>query len=109
MPTRTRAHPVYDTTKYQGQSGWFTVGGTSLAAPLIAGVYGLAGGGSGTYPAALPYAHQSDLPAALHDVTSGSNGSCGKLDDVQGGGRLRRADRRRDAERARRLRRPGDG
>jgi Bacterial Ig-like domain len=68
---------VYDTTKYQGQSGWFTVGGTSLAAPLIAGVYGLAGGGSGSYPAALPYAHQSDLPAALHDVTSGSNGSCG--------------------------------
>ena len=68
---------VYDTTKYQGQSGWLTVGGTSLAAPLIAGVYGLAGGGSGSYPAALPYAHQSDLPAALHDVTSGSNGTCG--------------------------------
>ena len=35
---------VYDTTKYQGQSGWFTVGGTSLSAPLIAAVYALAGG-----------------------------------------------------------------
>ncbi len=46
------------------------MGGTSLAAPLIAGVYGLAAN-SGTvdYPASLPYAH----PSALHDVTSGDN------------------------------------
>jgi len=28
-------------------------------------------------PAAAPYAHQADSPASLHDVTSGSNGSCG--------------------------------
>jgi hypothetical protein len=68
---------VYDTTKYQGQSGWFTVGGTSLSAPLIAAVYALAGGGSADYPAADPYAHQTDSPASLHDVTSGSNGTCG--------------------------------
>jgi hypothetical protein len=68
---------VYDTTKYQGQSGWFMVGGTSLSAPLIAAVYALAGGGSADYPAADPYAHQADLPASLHDVTSGTNGSCG--------------------------------
>jgi hypothetical protein len=68
---------VYDTTKVEGQSGWFTVGGTSLSAPLIAGVYALAGGSSSDYPAADPYAHQSDSPASLHDITSGSNGSCG--------------------------------
>jgi hypothetical protein len=68
---------VYDTTKYFGQTGWFKVGGTSLSAPLIAAVYALAGGGSGEYPAADPYAHQADSPASLHDVTSGSNGSCG--------------------------------
>jgi hypothetical protein len=68
---------VYDTTKYQGQSGWFMVGGTSLSAPLIAAVYALAGGGAADYPAADPYAHQADLPASLHDVTSGTNGSCG--------------------------------
>jgi hypothetical protein len=68
---------VYDTTKYQGQSGWFTVGGTSLSAPLIAAVYALAGGGSADYPSADPYSHQHDSPATLHDVTSGSNGSCG--------------------------------
>jgi len=64
---------VYDTTKYQGRSGWFTVGGTSLSAPLIAGVYALAGNAATVaYPASLPYANRS----ALHDVTSGSNGTC---------------------------------
>jgi hypothetical protein len=68
---------VYDTTKYQGQSGWFVVGGTSLSAPLIAAVYALAGGGAGEYPAAEPYGHQADSPASLHDITAGSNGSCG--------------------------------
>lgn len=64
---------VYDTTRYQGRSGWFKVGGTSLSAPLIAGVYALAGNAaSASYPASLAYAN----PSALHDVTSGSNGSC---------------------------------
>jgi hypothetical protein len=64
---------VYDSTRYQGQSGWFQVGGTSLSAPLIAAVYALAGNASSaTYPASIPYGHTS----SLHDVTSGSNGSC---------------------------------
>lgn len=69
---------VYDTTKDQGQAGWFQVGGTSLSAPLIAAVYALAGGGSADYPAADPYGHQADSPASIHDVTTGSNGSCGE-------------------------------
>jgi hypothetical protein len=44
-----------------------------LAAPLIAGVYGLAGGvPAGTAANAVPYAHAS----SLHDITSGSNGTC---------------------------------
>lgn len=64
---------VYDTVRYQGQSGWFQVGGTSLASPLIAAVYALAGNASSTVDGSYPYAHTS----ALHDVTSGSNGSCG--------------------------------
>jgi subtilase family serine protease len=59
---------VYDSYAYQGRSGWFQVGGTSLSAPLIAAVYALAGGGSSS----TPYANTS----ALFDVTSGSNGSC---------------------------------
>jgi subtilase family serine protease len=65
---------VYDSTRYQGRSGWFEVGGTSLASPLIAGVYALAGNAaSAGYPALLPYGN----PTALHDVTEGaSTGSC---------------------------------
>jgi subtilase family serine protease len=64
---------VYDSTPYQGQSGWFRVGGTSLAAPLVAGVYALAGNGSSTNAGSFPYSHTS----SLFDVRSGSNGSCG--------------------------------
>jgi len=64
---------VYDSVRYQGQAGWFQVGGTSLAAPLVGAVYALAGNaGSVTY-GSYPYSHTS----SLHDVTSGSNGSCG--------------------------------
>lgn len=64
---------VYDSVRYQGRQGWFKVGGTSLASPLIAGVYALSGNTSG--PAnSLPY---SSNPSLLHDITFGSNGSCG--------------------------------
>ena len=64
---------VYDTVRYQGRAGWFQVGGTSLASPLIAAVYALAGNATNTADGSYPYSHTS----SLHDVTSGSNGSCG--------------------------------
>ncbi|WP_030668826.1 putative Ig domain-containing protein [Streptomyces cellulosae] len=61
---------VYDT---YGGSGWAVYGGTSAAAPIIAGVYALAGTpGASDYPAKYPYSHTSNL----YDVTSGTNGSC---------------------------------
>ncbi len=70
---------VYDTVKYQGRSGWFQVGGTSLSSPLVAGVYALAGGlPAGTSAASGLYGHLGDA-AVLHDVTSGSNGSCSTI------------------------------
>jgi subtilase family serine protease len=50
-------------------SSWSQYGGTSESSPIIASVYALAGGG---YSNATPYAH----PASLHDITSGSNGTC---------------------------------
>ncbi|WP_141205724.1 S53 family peptidase [Streptomyces griseorubiginosus] len=62
---------VYDS--YGITAGWYTFGGTSAAAPIIAGVYALAGTpGSSDYPAQYPYRHTS----ALNDVTSGNNGTC---------------------------------
>jgi subtilase family serine protease len=53
------------------RSGWMVFGGTSVAAPLIAGIYGV-NGGSVSY-GQNPYLNQT----SLFDVTSGSNGSCG--------------------------------
>jgi len=65
---------VYDTTAYSGQTGWFKVGGTSLAAPLVAGVYALAGdASSASYPVQRAWTSHS----TFNDVTSGSNGTCG--------------------------------
>jgi subtilase family serine protease len=70
---------VYDTVRYQGRSGWFQVGGTSLSSPLVAAVYALAGGlPSGTSAASGLYGHLGDA-AVLHDVTSGSSGSCSTI------------------------------
>jgi len=70
------ADPATGVAVYQtfGASGWVVYGGTSVAAPVIAGVYALAGNpAAGTYAASYPYAHQGNL----FDVTSGSNGTCG--------------------------------
>jgi len=54
-------------------TGWMIIGGTSLSAPLIAGVYGVNGGTANA--GSDPYAHTS----ALFDVTSGNNGrNCGR-------------------------------
>ena len=54
-------------------TGWNAAGGTSVATPIIAAVYVLAGGpAASTYPASYPYLH----PGAFSDVTSGSNGRC---------------------------------
>jgi subtilase family serine protease len=54
-------------------TGWYRIGGTSLAAPLIAAVYALAGNASAyTWPAQFTYQHANQL----HDVRSGSNGTC---------------------------------
>jgi subtilase family serine protease len=63
---------VYDSYGYQGRKGWFQVGGTSLSAPLIAGVYALAGNGSSTRYGSFSYSSQG----SLFDVLSGSNGGC---------------------------------
>jgi hypothetical protein len=54
-----------------GKPAWLVFGGTSVAAPLIGGVYG-ANGAAVNY-GSNPYGNIG----ALYDVTSGSNGSCG--------------------------------
>jgi hypothetical protein len=65
---------TYDPTSTD-PAGWQDVGGTSVATPIIASVYALAGPpAAGTYPASYPY--QASSAQYLTDVASGSNGSC---------------------------------
>jgi subtilase family serine protease len=68
---------VYDSTSYQGQSGWFTLGGTSVGAPNWAGILaaGAAAGSSALQGDAAIYS--GGYKTNLRDVTSGTNGSCG--------------------------------
>ncbi len=63
---------VYDSYGYQGRKGWFVVGGTSASAPIIAGVYALAGNATTVTYGSYPYANTN----SLFDIVSGSNGTC---------------------------------
>jgi hypothetical protein len=69
---------VYDTTPTPEHypTGWGVWGGTSVASPVVASEYALAGGAHGVeYPASTLYSHIGNS-SALYDVVSGSNGSC---------------------------------
>jgi subtilase family serine protease len=64
---------VYDTYGLGKDNGWIAVGGTSLSAPLIAAMIGLAGNAATASQPSYAYNHRS----GLKDVTGGSNGYCG--------------------------------
>jgi subtilase family serine protease len=61
---------VYDTYR---TGGWLVFGGTSVASPIVASVYALAGNEASVSYGSFPYGPTG----SLFDVTSGSNGSCG--------------------------------
>src|SRR5207244_466513 len=61
---------VYDSYGSSGGANWYVFGGTSVAAPIIAAVYAVAGNAAAVTYGSFPYAHTS----ALWDVTSGTNG-----------------------------------
>jgi hypothetical protein len=75
---------IYDSTPYPYEEkgkklstvlDWVPIGGTSLASPIIASMFALAGGAHGVeYPAKTLYSHLGSK--LLHDVTSGGNGEC---------------------------------
>src|SRR6185312_4515320 len=69
---------VYDSTPEEpgGPTGWGAWGGTSVASPIVAAEWALAGGANGvSYPAATLYAHAGEA-ASLYDVTAGADGEC---------------------------------
>ena len=65
--TGVAAYDSYD------EPGWMVFGGTSVAAPVIASTYALAGNAASVSTPGYAYAHAG----ALFDVTAGSNGNCG--------------------------------
>lgn len=63
---------VYDSYGSTGGANWLVFGGTSVAAPFVGGVYGLAGNAAVAAGASYTYTNR----ASLFDVTTGSNGRC---------------------------------
>ena len=67
---------VYDSTLYNSQSGWFTLGGTSVGAPNWAGMLAAGAHSAATLQTAKKI-YGGGYRFDLRDVTSGTNGSCG--------------------------------
>ena len=73
---------VYDTTTYEGLSGWIQVGGTSAAAPQWSAIFADIQSIDGTSAINGANVHQilysiyssSDYSTAFHDITVGYNG-----------------------------------
>jgi len=63
---------VYDSYGSTGGANWYIFGGTSVAAPIVAAVYALAGSTSSVSNASSLYSRRS----SLNDVSTGSNGTC---------------------------------
>jgi subtilase family serine protease len=59
---------VYDSTRYQGQKGWFRVGGTSASSPMWAGRSAVAG-------ATVDSAYVYGGSITYRDITVGNNGA----------------------------------
>ena len=68
---------VYDSTSYQGQSGWFTLGGTSVGAPNWAGVLAAGKAAGSTALEGDSAIYSGGYKTNLRDITSGTNGTCG--------------------------------
>jgi subtilase family serine protease len=68
----------YDTYTSTGSGGgWFSVGGTSVATPLIAGTYALAGNAKSQHgPESLWKLKKNVLKNSLHYISSGNDGDC---------------------------------
>lgn len=68
----------FDVFDKYGSSGWVTVGGSSLSAPLAAGMFALAGGSRGVpFASSQLYTNSAVHPGLRYDVRSGGNGYCG--------------------------------
>ena len=68
---------VFDSTRDQGQAGWFTLGGTSVGAPNWAGILAAGRAAGSTALQGDSAIYSGGYKTNLRDITSGTNGSCG--------------------------------
>jgi subtilase family serine protease len=68
---------VFDSTAFQGQSGWFTLGGTSVGAPSWAGILAAGNAAGSTALQGNAAIYSGGFSTNLRDITSGTNGTCG--------------------------------
>jgi len=68
---------IFDSTSDQGQSGWFTVGGTSVGAPNWAGILAAGAAAGKTSLQGDTRIYTGGFSTNLRDVASGTNGTCG--------------------------------
>ncbi|MCJ7673155.1 MAG: hypothetical protein MUP67_14095 [Acidimicrobiia bacterium] len=82
--------PVYSSYPYNGQVGWFQMGGTSAGAPQWAGILAVANQQRlaarkkvlAAQPTTGVYKAHTDiygLTTGMADITSGTNGTCGTI------------------------------
>jgi subtilase family serine protease len=80
---------VYDSYPPSGAGlpkGWQQLGGTSVSAPIIAGVYALANPGGKPAAGSRPAQFLYQATSGLRDITAGSTSSCGSLLCTAGAG-----------------------
>src|SRR6266568_3954911 len=66
---------VYDTTRYQGRSGWFVIGGTSVSSPSLAGMANLSGHTYSDSTALLTNTYNKLGTSSFRDIVTGTAGS----------------------------------
>jgi subtilase family serine protease len=66
---------VYDTTRYQGRSGWFVIGGTSVSSPCLAGMSNLSGHNYASSTDELTNIYGRLGTSSFRDILTGTAGS----------------------------------
>jgi subtilase family serine protease len=73
------AYEVAEYDTYNSEGGWFTAGGTSIATPILASIYALAGNASSQHAGeAFWTLTKPQRQKYLHTINEGSNGLCKK-------------------------------
>ncbi len=80
---------IFNSFGMQGQKGFFIVGGTSVSAPLFAGVLAVVNqhrnANLKNTNTAIYNAAEANYAADFHDIQTGSNGTCGTICQAQVG------------------------